>query len=233
MDRDQAFVSWYQSHGRQYPWRHESVHPFHIMITEVLLRQTNADLVASIWPRFFNTFTCPGDLLQLDIEDLFQQISVLGLGRQRTLAIRQICTYLEANHQGEVPNSLRSLHCIPHIGVYSANAILCFAFGAASPIVDSNVIRILSRLYDIDAPLDNRRVPAIWEIARTLLPKERSLVKQHNYGLLDLAGEICTARTPNCFNCPLIEDCPVGQQRMAVLLHDAQQADWLLSTQEL
>ena len=94
---------------------------------------------------------------------------------------------------------------LPHVGMYSANAVACFAFGHRVPVVDLSIVRILSRLAGVEPPTDIRRAPEVWKIAQSLLPAKE--VKEHNYGLLDFAADICKARSPRCDECPVSPDC--------------------------
>ena len=101
----------------------------------------------------------------------------------------------------------RYLHVmeLPHVGMYSAHAVVCFAFGRRVPVVDLSIVRVLSRLAGIEPPSDIRRAPEVWEIARSLLPDKE--VKEHNYGLLDFAADTCKASSPRCDECPVAPSC--------------------------
>ena len=94
---------------------------------------------------------------------------------------------------------------LPYVGVYSAHAVACFAYGRRVPVVDLSIVRVLSRMVGIEPPSDIRRAPKVWEIARTLLPLKE--VKEHNYGLLDFAAHMCKAKTPRCEECPVAPGC--------------------------
>ena len=201
---DGFFSSWYNEHGRSFPWREEGTSPYGVLIAEVLLKQTRAEMVATIWPTLVRTYPSAADLATADPEVLYREISCLGFGRQRTTALHQLSVALiEA---GKIPSQPADLMEFPHIGIYSAHAVACFAFGRRVPVVDLSIVRVLSRLAGVEPPSDIRRAPEVWEIAWSLLPGKEE-IKEHNYGLLDFAAGICKARSPRCVECPVASCC--------------------------
>ena len=200
---DGFFSNWYKAHGRSFPWREEEASPFGILVAEVLLKQTRAEMVATIWPTLVRTYPSAVDLASADPEALYRQVSCLGFGHQRTAALHQLSVALV--EVGEIPSRPEDLMDLPHVGIYSAHAVACFAFGGRVPVVDLSIVRVLSRLAGIEAPSDIRRAPKVWEIAWSLLPGKE--IKEHNYGLLDFAASMCKARSPRCGECPVTSIC--------------------------
>jgi A/G-specific DNA glycosylase len=201
------FVNWYESNGREFPWRNEGVSPFALMVTEILLRQTQAISVSRIWQDFIVTFPDASSLARAEKGPLLEYLKILGLSNQRSSALVKAAGWLVLHHQGRVPSDLEHLLKIPHIGHYSARAVLCFAFSYPIEIVDVNILRFFSRYYDINVKQDIRRNPQIWELARMALPVENSQVKSHNYGLLDFTASICKTKNPICKHCSLGANC--------------------------
>ena len=197
------FANWFKIHGRSFPWREEDVSPFGILVAEVLLKQTRAEMVAGVWPSLCRKYPDAASLESASSEVLHHHISCLGLGHQRVKALRQLSVAI--NKAGSLPTNPTDLMKLPHVGMYSAHAVACFAFGHRVPIVDLSIVRVLSRLAGIEPPSDIRRAPEIWEIAQTLLPDKE--VKEHNYGLLDFAADMCKARAPRCGECPVAPNC--------------------------
>lgn len=210
------FVHWYETNGRDFPWRKEGVSPFALMITEMLLRQTQAVSVAKIWNDFVSAYPEAGALASAGRSEILEYLQVLGLGEQRTTALISAAKWLILKHRGLVPNNLEELLKVPHIGHYSARAILCFAFGNLIEIVDVNILRFFSRYYGIDAKPDIRRNPRIWELARLALPVDSNKAKQHNYGLIDFTSAICRSRNPRCNECDLSPACKRFIQRSSL-----------------
>ena len=197
------FANWFKMRGRSFPWRQREVSPYGILLAEVLLKQTRAEMVASVWPALFRRYPNAASLECASPEVLLQHISRLGFGRQRTTALRQLSAAI--TNAGGLPTQPADLMELPHVGMYSAHAVACFAFGHRVPIVDLSIVRVLSRLAGIEPARDIRRAPDVWEIAWSLLPDKE--IKEHNYGLLDFAADTCKARSPLCGECPVASIC--------------------------
>lgn len=202
------FTRWYREHGRSFPWRERDCSPYGLLVAEMLLRQTQANMVAPVWERFLSQYPTPSACLDGDEQELLALVAPLGLGRQRADALRKMSATLVTRHAGRVPRSLAALQALPHVGVYAAHAVACFAFGQHVPVVDMNVIRVFSRITGVGYGRDNRRAPAVWELARAALPTHH--VREHNYGLLDFAAQVCKSRAPACKTCPLVSQCQYG-----------------------
>ena len=199
------FRSWYKCNGRYYPWRDDNVNAFGILVAELMLRKTQAAKVVNVWLGFMNVFRSPEDCLRSEEIQLLEIVSPLGLSRVRTRAIREICKIIVEVHGGKVPETVEVLLTLPHVGLYTANAVACFAYNKKVAIVDGNVIRVISRIFGEIPKEDNRRVPGIWSIAEDILPLKH--YKEHNYAILDFAALVCTARNPKCKRCSLKKRC--------------------------
>ena len=197
------FADWYKTRGRSFPWRGEDVSPFGMLLAEVLLKQTRAEMVASVWPALSRKYPDAASLESASPEELYHDIACLGFGRQRVTGLRQLSAAITG--AGHIPSQPADLMEFPYVGIYSAHAVACFAFGHRVPVVDLSIVRVLSRLVGIEPASDIRRAPQVWEIAQTLLPDRE--VKEHNYGLLDFAADMCKARSPRCDECPVALSC--------------------------
>lgn len=201
-----GFRRFYREHGRDFPWRQHGTKPFGILVAEMLLRQTRAVQVAAVWPLLLERYPGPRELAAANPEELHALLAPLGLGQQRVQALQEMSTALIQRHRGRVPRQIESLMGLPHVGLYSAYATACFAFGQRVPVVDVNVLRVLGRIFGETFKPDNRRAPEAWEIAREILPVKGS-VREHNYGLLDFSSLICTPGKPLCRKCPFNAQC--------------------------
>ena len=201
------FANWFKVRGRSFPWREEEVSPYGILLAEVLLKQTRAEMVALVWPTLIRRYPNAASLESASPEVLLQHISRLGFGRQRTTALPQLSAAI--NNAGGFPTQPADLMKLPHVGIYSAHAVACFAFGHRVPVVDLSIVRVLSRLAGIEPPRDIRRAPEVWDIAWSLLPDKE--IKEHNYGLLDFAADTCKVRSPRCGECPIASSCAHGR----------------------
>ena len=197
------FASWFKIRGRTFPWREEAVSPFGILLAEVLLKQTRAEMVAEVWPALCRKYPDAASLESVNAEVLHHDIACLGFGRQRVTALHQLSAAI--TRAGGLPSQPSDLMKLPYVGIYTAHAVACFAFGHRVPVVDLSIVRVLSRMAGIEPPADIRKAPEVWEIAQALLPDKE--VKEHNYGLLDFAADTCKARSPLCDECPVAPGC--------------------------
>lgn len=212
------FVDWYLKHGRTFPWRRGRTTPFEFLVTEMLLRQTKASGVAKLWDNFISRYPDARTMAGANKADLVEALKILGFGNQKAEALLSAANWIVKNHEGEVPDTLNELLAVPHIGLYSARAILCFAFGHRIEIVDTNIQRFFARYYGLNVKPDIRRNPIVWEVAKKALPRERKKAEQHNYGLLDFTADICKSGRPRCEICPLSSACAWGIQQVSVSL---------------
>ncbi len=206
---DDFFVRLYAEQGRSFPWRDKRTTPFGILLAEILLKQTRAGKVAKIWPALVNRYPDAYELSIADPAELRGIISVLGFGNQRTVALIELATALVQN--SALPSQPEQLLRLPYVGLYTAHAVACFAFGQRVPIVDLSIVRVLSRITGSPTASDIRRAGAVWEIAKALLPRER--FREHNYGLLDFAATVCKPQAPHCGRCQIAVNCAYAQSR--------------------
>jgi A/G-specific adenine glycosylase len=192
---------------RQFEWRKPGRTAYSVLVAEVLLRRTTSKAVSGVYSEFLHRYPDVISLAKAEPKDLLGLLSRIGLQGQRLRGIQELATYLLHEHGGKIWGEYEKLREIPHVGRYTANAVLSFGFGKSSPIVDSNVTRILRRVFASEIR-DSRRERLFWAIAEKLVP-----VYAHecfNWGLLDIGATICTYRTPHCEACPLVAVCDTG-----------------------
>lgn len=145
-------------------------------------------------------------LANASLSALTTQIEPLGLHNKRAKQLIEIARALLEKHDGKVPCDAHQLAELPGVGLYIANAVLCFAHDQSVPIVDANIGRVLTRFFALDfrgrPNLDNR----VWAYAATLITKDSEVAKKYNYALLDFAAQVCTVK-PKCLKCPIAEEC--------------------------
>lgn len=201
--REGFFAKWFRCHGRALPWRARPS-PYGILLAEVLLRQTRAEMVARVWPSLVEQFSDPVALANAELSTVRSLVARLGLGNQRAQALLDIARAIVTIHGGQIPATLGELSALPHVGMYISHAVLCFGYGRRVPIVDTNVMRVLARIFGLQPPKDIRRAKEVWALATALLPANHV---EHNYGLLDFAASICKSRGPLCSECALSKVC--------------------------
>lgn len=194
---------WHPKHYREYPWRAPDVSPWGILLAEMLLRRTDSPTVAKVFPKLYAAYPTPQDMAAANKEDVLEIIRPLGLWGQRILALSMLSEALVDRHRGRVPEDLNKLLALPHVGPYVAGAVCVFSFGRPAPMLDINIIRIMSRFFCLPdiTPGDKR---ALARAALVQCPRGRA--REFFYALLDLGSAHCRAR-PRCTGCPLERGC--------------------------
>ena len=197
-------LAWFSQKGRDFVWRRNPT-PFTILIAEILLKRTAAAAVNGFICEFLSRFPSPASLVSVDHQDLVISLGPLGLSNQRAQQLRQLGEALMGLPGETIPDSRERLLSLPGVGEYTAAAILCFAYGKAEALVDSNVSRIVSRVRGIARPsrFEARRSPEVWENARELIGDDETKARSLNWALLDLGAMVCRPRNPKCGECPL------------------------------
>ena len=191
--------NWYRQNARDLPWRRTS-DPYAILVSEFMLQQTQVATVIPYydkWLRRFPDFAALAAASENDVLHAWQ-----GLGYySRARNLRATAIAVMDKHAGIFPRDLASIQELPGIGRYTANAVATFAFDQSVPIVEANIARVLSRVFDLQTPIDTSTGrERLWSAASQLLP--RRSCGQHNSALMELGALICTAR-PKCEICPV------------------------------
>jgi len=200
----QALLDWYDVHQRTMPWR--GIHnPYATWVSETMLQQTQVNTVKGYYERFMAAFPTLESLASAQEEQVLKLWEGLGYySRARNLlkGARQVME----EHGGQLPREEKALRSVSGIGPYTAGAILSIAYDLPYPAVDGNVIRVMTRLYnireDVGVPSVNR---AIWQAARDTMSQERP--GDFNQAVMDLGASVCVPGTPNCESCPLRSHC--------------------------
>lgn len=198
-----ALLRWYRRCGRHdLPWR-KADDPWHVLLAELMLQRTRADLVAPVYEETIAMFPAAADLADASAARVESALRPLGLVHR----ISRIQAAANAVRDG-VPRRIESLMAIPGVGRYAAHATLCFAYAEPLAVVDPSVIRILDRLGLAKSDRSRPRTdPEVWAVASKLLaPRNASA---WNYAMLDLGALICRER-PRCAACPLRLRCPLA-----------------------
>ncbi len=202
-------LNWFQSSGRQFPWR-QTRNPYAILLAEKLLQQTSVrpGLVQAYYD-LLSSYPTPTALAAADIDEVSTIIQSLGL-RYRAQELVTLAQAICEKHKGHIPQDFKSLMALPGVGDYTSRAILCFAFGQDVPIVDTNVARILYRVFGLPGsmPANPARKRSLIELAGSLVPLGQS--RDFNLALLDLGAMICKPAKPQCQSCPLLPVCEYG-----------------------
>jgi A/G-specific adenine glycosylase len=199
-----AILRWYSRQGRTLPWRNIT-NPYRILVSEVMLQQTQVSRVREKYPVFLHRFPSIKKLATAKQREVV--IAWRGMGyNNRAVRLHRLAKTVVLKYGGTLPSSFEELIALPGIGRYTAHALLASAFRKDVPIVDVNVQRLFSRVFwRMKTTADMKPVNEIWELAGELVPKQRAY--DWNQALMDLGATICTARSPQCSACPLAELC--------------------------
>jgi len=192
-------LKWGKRNRRDFSWRKET-DAFHILVAEIMLQRTSAVQVEPVYRKFIAEYPLVHNLASAPIKNVLGDLRPLGL-RYRAVRLKQVANILETQFRGKVPDSEKELLGLPGIGKYVANAVQCFAFKKDLPLVDSNVLRVINRIFSIKSIPDSHKKLQIWDFMSSMIPEGRA--KEFNISLLDFAGVICTPRKPNHEICPM------------------------------
>ena len=197
-------LEWYRKHGRDLPWRRTS-DPYHILVSEVMLQQTQVDRVLPKYAEWLEKYPSLDALAGAPIADVADTWRPLGYNI-RPKRLHEIARESVARYGGQLPSDEATLLSFKGIGEYTAGAVLSFAFGQRAAILDTNVARVLFRVFvgrgDAAAHATRRH---LWEISRTVLPHRH--VFDFNQALMDFGATHCSARKPKCGTCPMRAGC--------------------------
>jgi A/G-specific adenine glycosylase len=196
---------------RSFPWRNTH-DPYSLFIAEVLLHRTRASQVVGTYEQMLERYPDVQHLAAADLDELATLLQSAGL-RWRVVLLHRAAELIYERYHGIIPKSKEKLEAIPGIGHYIASAIRCFAYGYPDALIDTNTVRVLTRVYGLVASDRIRRDPAFHKLANDTLDPRHP--REFNLALLDLAAAICTPRNPNCPFCPLLPYCEYGRNALA------------------
>ncbi|MFZ5774670.1 MAG: A/G-specific adenine glycosylase [Thermodesulfobacteriota bacterium] len=200
----QALLAWFSAHGRDLPWRKE-YSPYQVWISEVMLQQTQMDRAVAYFTRWVERFpdiASLADAPEQEVLRLWEGLGYYSRARNLLKAARQ----LRDLNGGELPAEHAALLALPGIGRYTAGAIMSLAFNHDLPIVDANVERLFSRLFDLASPVKEQATSRfIWQKAEELIPPGQA--RFFNQAMMELGALICLPRSPRCPDCPISKHC--------------------------
>lgn len=198
-------LEWLADNGRSFPWRRAD-DPWRIYISEILLQRTRAEAVKDVYDEFFDRFPEPEYVIEADDEEIFTTVKSLGFGNQRTRSLRE-AAHLCSEHEGTPPADVDVLKEPWRVGPYSARACLLFGHEIPVALVDSNIARIVGRVFEYSMPSQPHKATAVYDLMESLTPQTGDLARGFYFSLLDLGAAICRSETPECDTCPLFEGC--------------------------
>jgi A/G-specific adenine glycosylase len=197
-------LDWYSINARDLPWR-RTRDPYRILVSEIMLQQTQVDRVLPKYHEWLEKFPSLSALAAAGEEDVTSTWRPLGYNI-RPQRLHAIARESVARFGGELPSDEETLRSFKGIGAYTAGAVRSFAFGQRAAILDTNVARVLFRVFvGRGNPKSHAMRQHLWGVSRTVLPIRR--VFDFNQALMDFGATLCTARKPKCLLCPMRNGC--------------------------
>jgi len=197
-------LTWYRKHGRDLPWR-ETRDPYRILVSEIMLQQTQVDRVLpkyEEWLLRYPTFDALAEAPEAEVVRTWYPLGYNIRPRRLHAIAREAVT----KYGGALPDDEPTLRSFKGIGEYTAGAVMSFAFGRRAAILDTNVARVLFRIFiGRGNPKAHAMKRHLWEVSRTVLPHRH--VFDFNQALMDFGATLCTARKPRCLVCPMSAGC--------------------------
>ena len=200
----QRLLTWYGRHGRDLPWR-KTDDPYHILVSEIMLQQTQVDRVLPKYAEWLDKYPSMEVLAKAPEQDVTRTWYPLGYNI-RPQRLQSIARESVAKYGGRLPSDEATLLSFKGIGAYTAGAIRSFAFRERAAILDTNVARVLFRVFVANGdPKSHAMKRHLWKISETVMPQRR--VFDFNQALMDFGAMICVARNPKCLACPMAKSC--------------------------
>jgi A/G-specific adenine glycosylase len=202
---------WYSRNGRDLPWR-ATRDPYRVLVSELMLQQTQVSRVLGFYDRFLARFPTLGDVARArpaQVREAWRGLGYYARARNLHRLAREVSP---PNGTGVMPDEADDLRKLPGVGAYTAGAVASFAYERRAALVDTNVARVLRRVF---APRINPRSSkgqrVLWELAAALLPRTGKATWTHNQALMELGALVCTARVMKCEACPVRRWCLTGK----------------------
>src|SRR4249919_943697 len=200
----QRLLTWYARNGRDLPWR-KTADPYHILVSEIMLQQTQVDRVLSKYAEWLDKYPSFDVLASAPEREVTATWYPLGYNI-RPKRLQSIAREAVEKYGGQLPADEETLLSFKGIGAYTAGAIRSFAFGERAAILDTNVARVLFRVFVATGdPKSHAMKRHLWTLSETLVPKRQ--VFDFNQALMDFGAMVCVARNPKCLICPMKKGC--------------------------
>jgi A/G-specific adenine glycosylase len=197
-------LEWYARHGRDLPWR-KTDDPYHILVSEIMLQQTQVDRVLPKYLEWLEKYPSLRALAAAPEDDVTSTWFPLGYNI-RPRRLQTIAREAVERYDGALPSDEATLLSFKGIGAYTAGAIRSFAFRERAAILDTNVARVLYRVFvGAGDPKGHAMTRHLWVVSEALVPRKH--VFDFNQALMDLGAMVCVARNPKCLVCPMTKSC--------------------------
>jgi A/G-specific adenine glycosylase len=202
----EGLLKWHEHKNRSYlVWRNTR-NPYYILIAEMMLQKTTAEQVQALVADFWKKYPTPSALADAEPKEVEELIKPLGMQHKRSKIFIDLAKTIAKAHNSVIPSSAEELMALPGVGKYIANSVLCLAYGKDVPIIDTNVVRIIERFFNIKSgEARARNDKELWKFAESIIPEGKS--RDFNLSLLDFGAFVCTTRKPRHEMCPVKQTC--------------------------
>ena len=197
-------LNWYPDNGRWFPWREEGVSLYLIIMSELLLQRTRAEVVGNFINCFIEKFPNWTVLDNTPSREVEEFIKPIGLWKRRTDSLKRLATVM-VDRKGTFPTNREEVESLPGIGQYITNAIMMFCHGIPEPLLDGGMARVLERYFGPRKLADIRYDPYLQELSKKVVSCSKPI--HINWAILDIGAKYCRPKKPKCDCCPLIDKC--------------------------
>lgn len=203
-------LAWFAKRGRDLPWR-RTRDAYQVLVSEFMLQQTQVSRVLAYYPRFLSRFPSVQHLARARAGTVREAWDGLGYyARARNL--HALARAVVRQHDGTLPDTPEDLVRLPGVGRYTAGAVACFAYEKPVATVDTNIARVIRRVFLGDRAGARRTLTRIWRLAEDIVPRQGKTAWRFNQAMMELGATVCVARKPKCTECPVRQHCKTGRR---------------------
>ena len=204
-------LGWYERSARDLPWR-RTRDPYRVLVSEVMLQQTQVSRVSEFYPRFLERFPTLEHLARAKPRAVREAWDGLGY-YARASNLHALAKSVVRRYDATLPEEPEELMKLPGVGPYTAGAVASFAYEKPVPAVDTNAARVIRRVFFGQETGKGKRDTIVWRTAAALVPKNGKKAWKFNQAMMELGALICMARKPKCPECPVRAVCRTGKRR--------------------
>ena len=199
-------AAWWEASARDLPWRFGRASAWGVLVSEVMSQQTQMSRVVPYWTAWMERWPDARALAKAPKAEVITAWGRLGYPR-RALRLQECARTVAEQYHDELPRTYDELLALPGVGDYTASAVMSFAFGERVAVIDTNIRRVLSRVFRGEESLGGAASPVEREMARRLLPEDVRQSVVWNQSVMELGATVCTAKAPLCEQCPIAGQC--------------------------
>ena len=201
----ERLLKWYATNKRHFSWRKRHLTPYEVLVLEILLQRTMAERVNEIFPEFIRRYPNPRALHKASERELLSLLKTLGLQKRRIKLLKALAKEMIDEYGKNFPTEIEEIVKLSGVGRYGASAVLCFSYGKPVALVDTNIARVIHRIFAQPVRDDPSSDDSMWRFVQRILPKDRA--RDFNWGLIDFGAMVCRAKNPLCNQCPMADIC--------------------------